>query len=76
MEVSRDAAMHNTTLLKEVPTDMLFQVDYIHFKKPTLNIEKLNALVDKEFRAPYYNSANLLTDYSVTNTQLLEIIGN
>jgi hypothetical protein len=76
MEVSRDAAAHNTTLLKDIPTDMLFQVDYIHFKKPALNMEKLNALVTKEFRAPYYSPPNVLTDYAITNAQVLAIVGD
>lgn len=75
-EVQGDVAKHNSSLLKDIPTDLLFQVDYIHFQKPTLNEEKLKALTQKTFQAPYYTPANLLTDFSISNEQVLEIVGN
>jgi len=76
MDVSRDPQKHNATLLKDIPTDLLFQVDYVHFQKPALNEVKLNALAQKGFQAGYYTPANLLTDFNVSNEQVLEIVGN
>jgi len=76
MEAKKDAVTHNANLLKDIPTDLLFQVDYVHFQKPILNEEKLKSLTQKTFQAPYYTPANLLTDYNVSNAQVLEIVGN
>lgn len=75
MDAKKDAATHNTSLLKDIPTDLLFQVDYIHFQKPVLDEEKLKAFTQKTFQAPYYTPANLLTDYSISNEQILKIVG-
>ena len=76
MEVKKDPSTHNTSLLKDIPTDLLFQVDYIRFQKPVLDEEKLKALAQKTFQAPYYTAANLLTDYAISNEEVLEIVGN
>jgi hypothetical protein len=55
---------------------MLVQVDYFRFTRPKINGEKLKAIGQADFRAPYYSAGNLLTDYSISNEQVLGIIGN
>lgn len=72
--VQADAATHNKSVLKDVPVDMLVQVDHIHFSRPTLNREKLSAFLKAGFQAPYYTPGNLLTDYSISNSEVLQIL--
>lgn len=73
-DVKGDAATHNKTVLKNVSTDMLVKVDHIHFSRPKLNTEKLSGIVKPGFQAPYYTAPNLLTDYSISNEELLQIL--
>lgn len=75
-DVKKDPAQFNATLLKDVHTDLQFQVDYVRFRKPVLNNELLKALAASGFAAPYYIPANLLTDYSVSNERVLAILGD
>ena len=72
--VKRDPLVFNKTLQKEVPTDMLLQVDYIRFSRPVIDQDKLKSFAVPGFRAPYYTLGNLLTDYSITNEQLLQLL--
>jgi hypothetical protein len=69
--LKEDPYLFNTTLSKEVPTDMLVQVDYVSFARPSLNRDKLNKMVKEGFGAPFYSPENILTDYSVTNEQIM-----
>ena len=75
-EIQQDAAIFNKTVLPDVATDMLVQVDYVHFRRPKINGEKLKEIGQPGFRAPFYSPGNLLSDYSVSNEQVLAIIGN
>lgn len=72
--VREDAATHNKTVLTKVPTDMVVDVDYVHFARPTLNREKLNTFLKTGFVAPYYTPGNVLTDYAIPDRDLLQII--
>jgi hypothetical protein len=73
-DVKRDPKLHNASVLKDIPTDMVVQVDYLHFARPSLNREKLNAYIKPGFQAPYYTPGNLLTDYSISNSDLVQIL--
>lgn len=69
-----DATTHNKSVLKDVPTDMLVQIDHIEFSRPQLNREKLGSFMKAGFQAPYYTPGNVLTDYSISNSELLQIV--
>lgn len=72
--VKANPTVHNASVLKDIPVDMAVQVDYMRFTRPSLNREKLNALLKPGFQAPYYTPGNLLTDYSISNNDLLQIL--
>jgi hypothetical protein len=72
--VREDAATHNKTVLTQVPTDMVVEVDYVLFARPTITREKLNAFFKTGFTAPYYTPGNVLTDYAIPDSDLLQII--
>lgn len=72
--VKADAVTHNKSVLKDVPTDMVVQIDHVHFSRPALNRDKRNSFVKQGFQAPYYTAPNLLTDYSISNSELLQIL--
>ncbi|RYY92730.1 MAG: DUF1349 domain-containing protein, partial [Chitinophagaceae bacterium] len=76
MEAKRDPKAFNTTLLPDVPTDMQLQVDAVRFLPPKLDMKKLGALMQEGFRVPFYTPANVLSDYSITNAEVLAIIGD
>lgn len=70
-----DVVKFNSNVLTDINTDLLLQVDYMRFRQPQMDKEKLKALAQEGFRAPYYTPANLLCDFSVSNQQVLEIVG-
>ncbi|MBO9565794.1 MAG: hypothetical protein J7621_23660 [Niastella sp.] len=74
-QVKGDPATFNRTLVNDVAADMVVEADYIRFARPVLNMEKLGALRASGFQAPYYTAGNLLTDHSVSNEMVLDIIG-
>ncbi|HEV7330199.1 MAG TPA: hypothetical protein VGN63_04095 [Flavisolibacter sp.] len=69
-----DPVLFNRTVLQGVNADMLLQVDDIKFALPTVNQEKLQKLVQKNFVAPYYTGGNLLSDYAISNDDVLQIL--
>ena len=73
-DIKADAALFNKTLQKELPADMKVQIDYVRFSRPALDMEKLRALAKPGFRAPYYTPANLLSDYAVSDAEVLGIL--
>lgn len=75
-EMQQDVVLNNTKLDKAIPADLVFHVDFIRFQHPKLQMEKLQSYVKGNFRVPYYTPSNLLTDYSITNEMVLEIVGN
>jgi hypothetical protein len=64
----------NETVVKEAPADMLVQVDYVRFARPKVDMEKLGIFLKNDFKAPYYTPFNLLTDYSLSNEDLLKLL--
>lgn len=59
------------------PADLVVEIDYIRFKKPSPNMTLVQPKYNKEYNATlYYSAANLLTDYSITNEDLLKILGD
>ena len=74
--VKADPKIFNSSLLKDVTADMIVETDYIRFTRPAVNMDKLRALRNAGFNAPYYTAGNLLTDYSVSNEEVIAILGN
>lgn len=73
-DVKANPKLHNTSVLKDISCDMTVQVESIHFTRPSINREKLNAFMKPGFHAPYYIPGNILSDYSISNTDLLQIL--
>lgn len=75
-EVRSDPKVFNETVL-DIPSDLLLQVDYIRFKRPVFNEAHLPRSYNAQYAGVlFYTSANLLTDFSVPNDQVLRIIGD
>lgn len=74
-DLKQNPEIFNKTVFPGVKTDMMVEVDQIEFKRPVIDLEKLKAFGSEGFRTPYYSLGNLLTDYSISNKDLLRIIG-
>jgi hypothetical protein len=72
--IASNSETFNESLVKEAPTDMLVQVDYVRFTRPKVNMEKLQGLMNTTFKAPYYSPFNILTDYSISNEEILKLL--
>lgn len=76
VELKNDPKKHNETIA-ETPADLVIQVDYIRFKKPAIDIKTLSpAFNDQYAKTLYYTPANLLTDFNISNEEVLKIIGD
>ncbi|RYY94920.1 MAG: hypothetical protein EOO11_16925 [Chitinophagaceae bacterium] len=72
--IGADPRAQNAAVARDVPTDMLVEVDYIRYARPRLNTERLAALRQPGFNALYYGGGNLLTDYSLSDEALLKLL--
>lgn len=72
-----DARAFNETIA-DAPADLLLQVDYIRFTQPTFDTKSFLAARYNEQYAQtlFYTAGNLLTDYSISNAEILKLIGN
>jgi hypothetical protein len=75
LDVRRDPARFNDTLLRDLPADLLVQVDYVRFRRPGLRMEKFGALIQSRFPAPFRRPGDLLSDYSLSNEEVLQLLG-
>lgn len=76
MSLKMDAKSFNETTA-DVKADLLLQVDYIRFSRPRPD---LNRFLGDKYDALYtgtlfYTAGNLLTDYAITNDELLRLVG-
>jgi len=72
--IASDARSFNEHVVKEAETDMLVEIDYLRFSRPKVDTEKLRNLTNPAFRAPYYSPYNVLSDYSISNEELLKLL--
>ncbi|MCG2617352.1 DUF1349 domain-containing protein [Terrimonas sp. NA20] len=58
--------------------DLLLQVDYVRFSRPVANWKNaLGNRYDERYQSIlFYTPANLLTDYSISNEQVLALLGD
>lgn len=76
-EIKGDPKVFNETVL-DIPADLVLEVDYIRYKRPVVNKAAFPAAA---FNAQYegtlfYSRSNVLTDYSLSNEDILKIIGD
>lgn len=75
-QIKSDPKLFNETVL-DTPSDLLLQVDYIRFKRPAINEAQLPRGYNAQYAGVlFYTPANLLTDFSVSNEEVLRIIGD
>jgi hypothetical protein len=75
-DIKANPQLFNETVL-DIPADLLLEVDYIRYKRPTINEKHLPASYNVQYQGVlFYTPANLLTDFSVSNENLLKIIGD
>lgn len=75
-EIKSDPKAFNETVL-DIPSDLLLQVDYIRFKRPVINENALPRGYNTQYAGVlFYTPANLLTDFSISNEEMLRIIGD
>ena len=74
-QLKQDPKLFNETV-PDTRADLLVEVDYIRFKKPGTDMSGIQSMFNKEYgQTLYYSLNNLLTDYSISNEQLLKILG-
>jgi hypothetical protein len=73
-ELQRDSKKFNETTLTEIPVSMIVSIDDVIFKRPAL--KKIERLKNDRLNLPYYSPANMLTDFTVSNDVVLDIIGD
>jgi hypothetical protein len=75
--LKRDAKAFNETIA-DAPADLLLQVDYIRFSQPKFDVRSFLAarFNTKYEQTLFYTVGNLLTDYSISNEEILKLIGN
>lgn len=75
-ELKSDAKAFNETIT-EVRADLLLQVDYIRFARPQIDLKKLSSYYDELYKGTlFYTPANLLTDYIISNEELIMLLGD
>ncbi|MET0465584.1 MAG: hypothetical protein ABW007_20655 [Chitinophagaceae bacterium] len=72
-----DPKIFNATIT-DAKADLLLQVDYIRFSLPEIDLKNsLGNKYDVRYeRSLFYTPANLLTDYNISNEQLLALLGD
>lgn len=74
--VKADPALFNETVL-DIRSDLLLQVDYIRLKRPVINETRLSSVYNAQYAGTlFYTPGNLLTDFSISNEEVLKIIGD
>lgn len=72
--VKGDPRVFNETVL-DIPADLKLEVDYIRYKRPTVDLNQLPGYNPQFAGLLFYTPANLLTDYSISNEAILKLIG-
>lgn len=76
MELKSDAKAFNETIAPAA-ADLLLQVDYIRYARPQIDPKKLAAYFDDSYKGTlFYTPGNLLTDFSVSNEELIALLGD
>lgn len=76
-EIKNDPKVFNETVL-DLPADLVLEVDYIRYKRPALP-SALPASIgyNTQYEGTlFYSPFNLLTDYAISNEEVLKIIGD
>ncbi len=76
LPLKADPKAFNETVA-EAKADLLLQVDYVRFNRPETAIKNaLGNKYDSRYEGTlFYTPANLLTDYSISNEQILALLG-
>lgn len=77
MELKGNAKAFNETVA-DVKADLLLEADYIRFSRPRYDFSKIaKGRFDNRYNQTlYYTAGNLLTDYFITNEELLALLGD
>jgi hypothetical protein len=68
--------LYNETVA-DAPADLVLQVDYIRFGRPVFDATKLQGAYNRDYaRTLFYTPGNLLSDHSISNQDILSLIGN
>ena len=72
-DLKKDPSQFNKTLDKNGSSDLVLEVDYFRVSSPKINFQALQ-LVKPVSPLPYLSPGNQLSDFSITNEQILKAI--